>query len=472
MSRSVGGSASGRVVTWAWNLAHRPPPAEVRRAASRHILDALGCAVGAARSGTVDRLLTVSHRTAGSGPATLLDGNGPVTVEDAALGNGILVHCLDFDDTHADSMVHVSAAVLPAALAVAEQVDATGMDLIGAYLAGAETVCRLGAAAPGVFHRRGFHATALVGVFGSTLAVGWLRELDPHVAQHALGIAGSMAAGSMEFLRSDATTKQLHPGLAGRNAVLAVDLAAAGATGPPEVWEGPDGLFASYADLVVGADEIVDGLGSRWETLRIGVKRYPCCHLSHGSIDAARSLAADGVTAADIDDLVVVVHPGASDIVCEPFPAGQAATHPDADARADPDTAYEARFSLAWCVAAAVVDGGVDARTFDPLRIRRPDVLALASRIRCEVADHAHGPATEQPGHLRVRLSDGEQLVVMAPGGLGGPDHPVDDDELVDKFVLNCDGHRDALSLARRVMALEDEPSVQELAAAMATLAG
>jgi 2-methylcitrate dehydratase PrpD len=471
VSRSVGGSASGRAVTWAWNLAHRPPPPTARDAAARHILDALGCAVGAARSGAVGRVLSVSHRTSGWGPATLLDGTGTVTVEDAALGNGILVHCLDFDDTHAASLVHVSAAVLPATLAAAEQVEATGMDLLGAYLAGAEIACRLGAAADGGFHRRGFQPTALVGVSASALAVSWLRELDPHVAQHAVGIAGSLAAGSMEFLHSDATTKQLHPGLAARNALLAVDLATAGATGPPEAWEGSDGLFASYAELRVEADELVDGLGSRWETERVGIKRYPCCHLAHSSIDAARSLAADGVSAADVEDLVVVVHPDAAGITCEPFPAGQAATHPGADARADPDTEYEARFSLPWCVAVALIDGVVDGRTFEPTAVRRPDVLALAARVRCELADRPHAAATDQPGHLRVRLSDGETLVVMAPGGLGGPDHPVDDDELVAKFVLNCGGHDDARPVAARVLALEDEPSVADLAAAVGALA-
>lgn len=99
MSRSVGGSASGRAVTWAWNLPHQPPPAEVRRTAAHHVLDALGCAVAGARSGAAAPVLTVAHRTAGWGPATLLDGNGPVTVEDAALGNGALIRCLDLDNS-------------------------------------------------------------------------------------------------------------------------------------------------------------------------------------------------------------------------------------------------------------------------------------------------------------------------------------------------------------------------------------
>ena len=458
-------------MTWAWNLTHRPPPETARAAAARHILDALGCAVGAARSGVVGSVLSVSHRTSGWGPATLLDGTGTVTVEDAALGNGILVHGLDFDDTHAASQIRVSAAVLPATLAVAEQVEATGMDLVAAYLAGAEVACRLGTAADGGFRRHGFDPTALVGVAASALAVGWLRELDPHVAQHAVGIAGSLAAGSMEFLHSDATTGQLHPGLAARHALLAVDLAAAGATGPPEAWEGADGLLASYAEVRVGADDLVDGLGSRWETERVGITRYPCSPLAHSSIDAARSLAADGVTAADVADLVVVVHPDAAGIVCEPFPAGQAATHPDPDARADPDTEHEARFSLAWCVAAALIDGVVDGRTFEPTAVRRPDVLACAARIRCELADRPHAAPDQQPGHLRVRLSDGEELVVMAPGGLGGPDHPVEDDELVAKFVLNCGGHPDARPVAVRLLALEDEPSVADLAAAVGALA-
>jgi 2-methylcitrate dehydratase PrpD len=471
MTRSVGGSASGRAVTWAWNLAHVPPPAPVRSEAARHVLDALGCAVAGARSGTVDGLLSVSHRTVGGGPATLLDGSGSVAVEDAALGNGLLVHCLDFDDRHAASGVAVGAAVLPAVLAVAEQVDATGMDLLGAFLAGAEVATRLGAAARGEFARHGFDPTPVVGAPAAALAVAWLRELDAHVAQHAAGIACSLSAGSLESAPAATSTVRLHPGLAARNAILAADLAAAGAAGPPSAWEGPDGLFASYADLTVDAEDLVGDLGSRWETECISVKRYPCHDLTHSSVDAARSLARDGIAPDDVEDLVAVVHPATAGVVCQPFPAGQAGSHPDGDARGDPDSSEEARASLAWCVAAALVDGDVDLHTFDGERIRRPEVLALASRVRCEVAEHLHGPAAAQPGHLRVLLRDGEELAVMAPGGVGGPDHPVEDEELVAKFVLNCGGHPDAVGVAARVLALEDQPSAADLATAVADLA-
>jgi 2-methylcitrate dehydratase PrpD len=471
MSRSVGGSASGRAVTWAWNLAHLPPPAPVRAEVARHVLDTLGCAVAAARAGSVDGLLSVSHRTVGGGPATLLDGSGSVAVEDAALGNGLLMHCLDFDDRHAASGVHVGAVVLPAVLAVAEQVDATGMDLLGAFLAGAEVATRLGSAAQGELVRHGFDPTPVVGAPAAALAVAWLRELDAHAAQHAVAIACSLAAGSLESAPAATSTARLHPGLAARSALLAADLAAAGATGPPLAWEGPDGLFASYADLEVDPDDLVDDLGRRWEAESISVKRYPCHDLTHSSLDAARSLARDGIAPDDVEDLVAVVHPATAGVVCQPFPAGHAASHPHGDPRGDPDSPEEARASLAWCVAAGLVDGNVDLRTFDPVGIRRPDVLALASRVRCEVAEHLHGPAAAQPGHLRVTLRDGEELAVMAPGGVGGPDHPVEDGELVAKFVLNCGDHPDAPGVAAQVLALEDQPSATSLAAAVADLA-
>ena len=471
MSRSVGGSASGRAITWAWNLPHQPPPAEVRRAAAHHVLDALGCAVAGARSGAAAPVLTVAHRTAGWGPATLLDGNGPVTVEDAALGNGALIRCLDLDDSHAPSRVHVGAAVLPAALAVAEQVEATGMDLIGSYLAGAELACRLGSAVPGGFHSRGLHATSVVGVFASALAVAWLREVDPHVAQNALGICGSLAAGPFQQAGPGSIDGHLQAGLAGRNAMLAVDLAAAGAGGPADVWEGPAGLFATSLGIDVPADDLVEGLGTRWDSTRISIRRSPCSRLAEGAVEAARSLAADGVTADDVVDLVAVVHPGTTGIVCRPFPAGQAGSHPGPDAMADPDSPDEARFSLPWCIAATLVDGDLGLGSFDQDRVRRPDVLALAARVRCEMADRTHGPPEGQPGHLRVRLSDGEEVVAMAPGDLGGPDHTPDDDALVRRFVASCGGHPAAAAVAGRILALEDEPSVQDLMARVAGLA-
>lgn len=475
MSRSVGGTASGRAVTWAWNLAHDPPPTAVRHAGARLILDALANALAGARSGTVDHLLAVSHRTAASGPATLFDGTGSVTVEDAALGNAVLIRCLDVDDWFEPGRAHVSSVVLAAVLAVAEQVDATGMDLLGSYLAGTELACRLARIAPTELRARGFDVTPVVGVGAAALAVGWLRGLHPGVARHAVGIAGAMAAGpatapiGVDGPPSDAEWL-LPAGLAARNAVLAADLAAAGATGPADVWEGPTGLFATYADVTVNADELVEGLGSRWHATDVSIRRYPSSPLTHGAVAAARSLSTDGVTPDDIGDLVVVVHPDTAGVVCRPVPAGQAATHRSPDAFGDPADPIEARRSVAWCVAATLVDGNLDPTSFDAQRIRRPDVLRLAERIRCEVTDRVHGPASTQPGHLRVRLVDGDEVVAMAPGGIGGPDHPVADEDLVQKFVGYGGDRHAAGEVARRILAVEDEPSVPELVGAVARL--
>ena len=420
--------------------------------------------MAASRTAAVDPFLAVAHRTAGSGPSTVLDGITAVGAEDAALANGMLVRALDFDDVHVSSRIHVTSAVLPAAIAVAEQVGASGMDLVGAYLAGAEITTRLGSAASAAFRARGWDPTPIAGVFGSALAAAWLRELDGPAAQHALGIAGSLAAGSVEYRRTADTTRLLQPGFAGRNALLAVDLAATGATGPAGVWEGPDGLFATYVEIEVDPDVLVADLGDRWETTQISTKRHPCSHLVHSAVDAALSLRRDGVTAASVVDLVAFVHPDLIGVVCDLGTAAEGAIDP----HAEPASAAEARQSLPWCVASAIVDGAVTEDSFRPDRLGRPVVTDLARRVRCESVDHVHGSAGLQPGRLRVTLPSTPgrsptEMVAMAPAGLGGADRPVSDVEVVAKFLANCGHPSGGDRLANRLLTLEDEPSIADV---------
>jgi 2-methylcitrate dehydratase PrpD len=438
------------VVDWAWALAHEPPPDDVRVASARQITDALGTAVAGVRSGEGGFASIVADRFELPAEATRLDRDIGAPVATAAFVNGVMLHALDFDDTHAASLIHASAAVLPAALATAELVGATGSNLLDAVIIGNEFALRLGAVVPHAFHARGFHPTSVCGVFGGTLAAAWLMELDPSVAVAALGIAGSTAAGSLEFLSAAASTKQLHPGLAGQSAVMSAQLAAAGATGPNSIIEGPNGLFAAYLGRDIEPADVTADLGSTWQTTQIATKRYPCCHLSHASMDAALDLhavvAEQGLDV--IESITAVVHPDAVDIVCEP-----------ASAKADPTTNYEAKFSLPWSVALTVVDGSARVDSFAADRIRRDDVLSLAAKVHCRVGDAATGPAAAQDGLLEVTLTGGATQTVRAPGGKGGPDLPLTDHELVDKFVDNAGGQSGASQWARFLLRLDEADS-------------
>ena len=412
-------SAARQLAAWALSLTLDDIPEAARHAARRHLTDGIGCALAAHRLGAVEPALTVARRYTQPAEATILGSGERVAAPYAALANGALVHGLDFDDTHADALVHATAAVLPALLAAGEQTGATDSELLVAAIAGYEVVLRLGAAVPHGFHAKGFHATSVCGVFAAAVVAARLHGLTEAQTVDALGIAGSLAAGSLEFLDSDASTKQLHPGFAAQAALTAVELAAAGARGPATILDGRYGLFASYLGNRVPASRLTRGLGEVWEVERITLKPYPVCQLSHSALDAVAALRPQ----LDLDAItsVTVRVPEASvPIVCEPRRT-----------KVTPSTAYEAKFSIPWCVAAMVIDGEVTLDTFTDVTAR-PDIAALAAKVRCEGYGYDDAPATAA-GDVTVDVVAGRGLVGTAPAG-----RALNDDELLAKFHSNA----------------------------------
>ncbi|UMG93695.1 MmgE/PrpD family protein [Nocardioides sp. TF02-7] len=259
----------------AWATGPVTVPDAVRACATRHLVDGTGTALAAVRLGAAEPAVTVARGLGGPAEATIIGTDARVSAPAAALANGTLVHALDFDDTHAGGLVHATAVVLPAALAVGQERAASGREVLDAAVVGYEVACRVAAAAPHRFHARGLHATMVAGVFSSAAVAARLYGLSPQQATAALGIAGSQAGGLLAFLGSAASTKQLHPGMASHAGVLAARLAAAGATGPETVFDGPHGVFDALAGGQADPASIVAGLGSTWETERIGIKPYP-----------------------------------------------------------------------------------------------------------------------------------------------------------------------------------------------------
>lgn len=427
---------------WALGLTLGDVPEAARQAAVRHVLDGLGCAVAAARRGAADSAVATARELGGGHPEATVIGQPPaaerVTRAEAAFANGVLMHALDFDDTHAGGLVHASAPVVPVALAEAEALGRSGSDLLLGAVAGLETVCRLGAAVPHGFHARGLHATAACGVLAAALTASRMRGLTVDETVNALGIAGSQAGGLLEFLNTGASTKQLHPGFAARGGVLAAALASHGATGPDSVVEGEYGLYGALLGRRVEPETVLDGLGERWQLTRITVKPYPACQLMHAQLDAARKLHG-----AKIASITAEVHPDAASIVC-------------GDGKERPRTSYDAKFSLPWSVAAMVVDGAVTAETYDV--IDRPEVLDLARRVRTEVVPFG-GAAADQPGRLRAVTPDGEEIRAEVPRSGGGPDDPDIDRTVRGKALANL-GSADRVD---QILALPGHTSVRPL---------
>lgn len=421
-------STAQAVAEWALSLSLGDVPDGARDSAKRHLLDGLGCAIAASRRREVDYALAAARSLGAADEATVIGTAERLSAPAAALANGALVHALDYDDTHAGALVHATAAVLPAAFAVGEQTRSSGAEVLAAAIAGYETVIRLGAAVPHGFHERGFHATSVCGVFASALVAAKLMRLTHGQAVNALGIAGSMASGSLEFLVTGSSTKQLHPGLSGMAGILAARLASNGAQGPSSIIEGEHGLYRLFTSQAPDPRSVVESLGDRWEVTRITIKPYPACQLSHASLDALRALLPKLGDLAAIDRVTFAVPKGSVPIVCEP-----------AEEKRRPRTPYEGRFSLPYCAAALTVDGALDVDSFEPARLGRRDVLDLAGRIGYTAT--AFSPPAEAPGEVVVTLTNGESLHASVPSSRGGPEAPLSDDEVLAKFAANCGGH-------------------------------
>jgi 2-methylcitrate dehydratase PrpD len=395
----------------------------------------------------------------GEPEASVIGLDGGLPAANAAFANAMLCHGLDFDDTHSDSVSHVSTVVVPAALAAAEARASTGREVLTAIVAGNEIVTRVGMATPGAFHERGFHPTAICGIFGATAAVARLRELSVGDAASALGIAGSMASGLFAYLDDATATKPIHPAWAAHGALVATRLAELGAEGPPGVLENRFGVYHAFVGTRIDLEPQLADLGERWETPRIAFKPYPACHFIHGSLGATASLV-DALDPDEIEEVVVTVpEPGVS-LVLEPV-----------EAKVAPRTDYEGKFSLQFSTAAMLVHGRVGLATYTPDALSDPRVLDLARKVRYETTEYASYPAAF-PGGVRIVLRDGRTLEADMPHQLGGPENPMTETQVRDKFRENA-----ALAgggferLEETVLALEEASDVRGLLAAQSVAA-
>jgi 2-methylcitrate dehydratase PrpD len=456
-------TAAQRLIGFATALRYEEIPAEVVHAAKLHVLDTLGCGLAAHALGVGTEGRSTMVELGGDAQATVLGLEDGLPAPNAAFANAMLCHGLDFDDTHSDSVSHVSTVTCPASLAAGEAQGADGREVLTAIVAANEIVTRVGMAASGEFHRRGFHPTAICGIFGAVAAASRLEGLDEETATRAFGLAGSMASGLFAYLEDGTATKPLHPAWAAHGALLAARLAAHGAEGPQSILEGKFGLYHAFLDAGPGEIDLetqLGDLGSRWETPRIAYKPYPACHFMHGSLGATAQSSAGRTFAADeIDDVVVTVPSAGVSLVLEP-----------AASKLAPRTDYEGKFSLQYSTASMLARGHVGVADYTPEAIADPDVLAIARKVRYETKEYPTYPQAF-PGGVRITLTDGSVLEADFPHQQGGPENPLSDDEVVAKYRGNAtlalpDSAVDALE--RAILELDDE---EDLGRALAPIA-
>jgi 2-methylcitrate dehydratase PrpD len=345
----------------------------------------------------------------------------------AALVNGTAAHGEDYDDTFEGGPVHSGAVVVPAVAAVCEREHLGGDRLLVGIATGAELMCRLSLVAPKATHNAGFHPTAVFGALASAGGVAAALRLSPEAAASALGIAGSMASGIIEYLAEGTWTKRMHAGWAAQSGIRAALMARGGFLGPRTVLDGRDSIYRAFAPSVKPDFEpLVFGLGSRWVMPSIAFKPYPCGTMVQPFIDCAMKLAADGVRAGDVVEIVCEVAEGTVPRLWEPLAGKQR-----------PPTPYAAKFSTPFCMAVGFLDGTVGLAQFSDARIRDAEALALAAKIRYEI-----NPRDEYPrrftGHLRATLKDGSTKEYRQPFMRGGAESPMAPSEIEGKFMRNA----------------------------------
>ncbi len=433
-----------------------------------HVLDLCGVQLAASRQEFAGAVRTVALGLGGPRESVGLGLAEPLAAPNAALLNGTLAHGVDYDDTHLRSIVHPSATVTPAALAVGEEVDADGAAVVAAIAVGLETAVRIGLAAEGQFHDRGFHATPIAGVFGATLAASMLYRLTSEETVSALGLAASMAGGLLEFLTDGTSAKRLHGGWATHGGILAARLGRAGLTGPAG---GLDGRFGLLPTLFVDAAEparIGRDLGREWEMLDIALKPYPCCHFVHAFLDGAADLrthlgVAVGEPASDevlarIASIECGVVPLTIPVVCEPR-----------ETKLRPQTPYDAQFSLPFSVAVMFSRGRVTLDEYEPETIADPRLIALARRVTVVPEPRDEFPASF-PGRLRLELTDGRTFEADQASNRGGPEDPLSFEQVAAKFRANAIpalGAQQAESVISR-LAARPLPTARELMSVLA----
>ena len=344
----------------------------------------------------------------------------------AAFVNGTAAHGEDFDDTFEGGPVHAGAVVVPAVLAAAEQEGFDGASALLGIAAGVETICRLSLVVPKAVHKAGFHPTAVFGAVAAAAGVGAALGLAPGQLVDALGVAGSMASGIIEYLAEGSWTKRMHPGWAAQSGLRAALLGRAGFSGPRTVFEGAHGLFAGFARTREGNyAALLDGFGERWLMTALAFKPYPCGTMIQPYLDCAGRLATR-VGPDIVVELVAEVAEGTVHRLWEPLAEKQR-----------PPNGYAAKFSAPYCIAARLVRGNLGLDAFTDEAVADPAVRALAAKVRYQI-DPANPYPFEYTGHLRASLADGRLVEERQPHLRGGAREPLTRADLEEKLRSNA----------------------------------
>jgi len=439
-------------------LTYAALPEQVVASIKTRTMDTLGICLAALKLDTSQMALRMAAQWGGPEEAKAVGHSRRLPSSSAAFVNGILAHSLDFDDTHLPSILHPSASLVPATLAVGEQVKASTRDMIAAAAAGYEICVRTGMAATdrklgnSVFLEHGWHATSICGTLGAAAIAAKLYGLDAAGIGHAIAIAASMSSGVIEGNRAGGSVKRLHCGWAAHSGIIAAQAAQAGFTGPRTIFEGRFGFYEAFCRGNFNPSEITTGLGTRWNIPGIFYKPYPANHFTHAAVDAALYLR-NVINVDDIKEIELRVASPILRTIAEP-----------ASAKARPASGYQAQFSGPFVLATALLGGGglgVALEDFTDKRVADIRHLDLAAKVRCVGDPECDAIFPNQfPAIVRITTNSGSIMERRVMNNRGGPANPLSNDEIAMKFKTNVKDvlrdDADAAELIRMISNLEE----------------
>jgi 2-methylcitrate dehydratase PrpD len=413
-------SVTAALGRWTAELALSQVPTYVIAHMKRCLIDSIGCGLYGAMQPWGRIAAETAIGFSKGGPSSLFARTESVSPADAALANGTAIHGFEIDDAHVSSSLHPGAVTLPAALAVAQAQNANGTELLTALIAGYEIGLRVGICA-GVSHSTsGYHVTGTVGTLSAATAAAKSLRLDAAATSHALAIGATQAAG-LYAARLGAMTKRFHAGRAAQSGVIAAYLAAKGFTGSLDALEAPFGGFLSTLRGQHDANSVLEGLGSTWETERVGLKAYAACASAHTTIDGVRELRRKGLTADNLAQMTIRVSKKSAINIGWPYAPAEVIT---------------AQMNGQYAAAVTLLDGDAFVDQYAPMRLADPQILKIVPRV-----SFVHDPDIDLGGagkrhtvKIEAVLTDGSRLSTIIEQRRGSSDHPLSDEEILEKF--------------------------------------
>ena len=448
---------------FAANLTYEDLSPEVVDWAKYLCLDFAGVTLNGSTTDSAKSVVNALQDLGRSGPSAVVGTPHRVLPEYASMANGTAFHSIEMDDVNNEASLHPGVVAYPTALSLADLAQVSGKDFITAVVAGYDVIVRLGRALkPAEHYGRGFHPTGTCGAFGAAAVAGRLLGLEGESFLHALGIAGSQTAGSMEYLAEGAWTKRLHPGWASHSGTWAGLLAKHGYIGPTTIFEGRDGFLQGYSGDP-DPSLVLKDLGEEYQITRTSIKPHSCCRYKQGPIDCLLDLKrTHGLEAQEVDEVTIGVLSAGYNIISAPE-----------EDKANPKTVVDMQFSMPFGAAVALAYGRASLVEYAPGVQDRPEVRSILPRVKSVIDPEleAHFPK-EFRAWAEVATTDGRRLRSDIRYPKGDPENALSWDEMKEKFrglsgaVISPERQQEIIDAVEN---LENMDDVRQLAALLST---